>query len=110
MSAQSTHPPLNHGISTRENGERREGGKEEVRLPHLVRRPAKGESRPAHKVVPHLCQAFLLSFNLILRSGCTQRPTLFAKVSRALKDDALHLLICTAEQLQRSGANQIKVR
>jgi hypothetical protein len=81
-----------------------------VRLPHLVRRPAKGESRPAHKVVPHLCEAFLLSFNLILRSDCNQGTPLFAKFSRTLKDDALHLLICTAEQLQRSGANQIKVR
>lgn len=81
-----------------------------MRLSYLVRRPSKGESDPAHKVVPHLCEAFFLPFNLILRSGCNQRPPLFAKFSRTLKDDALHLLVSTAEQLQRSGANQIKVR
>jgi hypothetical protein len=82
----------------------------EVRLSYLVRRPSKGESDAAHKVIPHLCEAFLLPFNLILRSDCNQRPSLFAKFSRTLKDDALNLLVCTAEQLQRSGANQIKVR
>lgn len=78
-------------------------------LSYLVRRPSKGESDPTHKVVPHLCEALFLPFNLILRSDCSQRPLLLAKFSSTLNENTLHRLVCTAEQLQRLGANQIKI-
>lgn len=100
---------MNHGVATREDGERRECGEELVRLPHLLGGDAECKASRPHKFISSQCESLLLARDQRVRPNGPKRSNLLTEFGGVLRQPASHLLVRAAEQLKRARPNQFEV-